>query len=101
MSTSDPFNAAGDQVLEILSTAQALFLDAATQWADATRNLTGAIPRLPSTRELPDAAALTEQTFGLAERLLENQREFTLKLIRAYAPAKPANKPATKAAAAA
>ena len=97
MSLSDTFNAVPDQVLEALSTAQEMVLSTVHALAETAKPFTEKLPESPFAEQLPDPVSILENAFVTAEKFLANQKEFSVKLMEAYRPAKSAGKPATKA----
>ena len=88
MPLTDSLTAVPDQVLEAIGAVQDLFIATVTTVTDAAKPLIDKLPPPPFAGELPDPAAVVENTFAAAARFLTNQKEFSLRLIEAYRPAK-------------
>ena len=76
-----------DQVLDAINTSQNALLFAVKAVAENTAPLTDKLPAAPFANQLPDGVDVVNTAFGVAEKLLANQKEFTTKLIEAYSPA--------------
>jgi hypothetical protein len=88
-----------DQVLEAIKSSQDAVLSTVKTIADTTAPLTDKLPAAPFASQLPDGVEVVNTVFGFAEKLLANQRDFTIKLIEAYSPSAPASKSPAKSAA--
>ena len=89
----------GDQFVSALEQGQKIALDVVETvtgataslsgpFADATASLSGPFADQFDTSKVPSAAALVAYGYDLAAQVLAAQKEFTLKLIDAYTPAK-------------
>jgi len=100
MTLADTFTELPDQLFDAISTAQEVVLSALQALAETTKPIMEQLPQMPSADQLPDPASILENAFAAAEKVLANQKEFSMKLMEAFQPPKPAAKPArsTKAA---
>jgi hypothetical protein len=96
MSFTDTFTAVPDQVLDAITTTQDLFLSTVQAIAETAKPLTEKLPAPPFADQLPNPVTLLENAFATAEKFLASQRDFSVKLIEAYLPAKSGAKPAAK-----
>jgi hypothetical protein len=87
-----------DQVLDAIKTGQDALLSAVKTVTENVAPLTEKLPAAPFADQMPDSVEAVNVLFGFAEKLLANQKEFTIKLIEAYGPAKPATKTTPKSA---
>jgi hypothetical protein len=98
---------AGDSAVSALKQAEDVVVSALSQASDFVGGMLPEIPELPMSDAIPAPKALVETTFGLIEKLLDAQKEYTLALVNALDPITskvlPASKPrkTTKKAAAA
>lgn len=96
MAFTDSFRAIPDQMLETLEVAQQLLLTNASAALESAKTLTPSLPELPFADRLPNPVGVTDGAFAFAGKVLSSQRDFTVKLLETYFPAKPAAAP-TKA----
>jgi hypothetical protein len=97
MSFTDTLTSVPEQVLDAISTTQELFLSTVRSLAETTKSYTQELPELPFADQLPSAVSVVESAYASAEKFLANQKEFSVKLIEAYLPAKSATKVTAKA----
>jgi len=90
MSFTETFSTIPDQVLEAVSAAQEYVLSTVQSMAESTKPLTELLPEAPFADQIPNPATLVETAFATAEKFLANQKEFSVKLMEAYLPAKSA-----------
>lgn len=100
MAFTETFKTIPDQLLEVLEVTQQLVLTNASATAASARALIPAAPAVPFASRLPDPASLADSTFRFATKVVDSQREFSLKLLATWLPETP-SKPATAKAAAA
>jgi len=88
--------AAQDNILSVMKMTQTSVLEAIKTMVDTVEKFTPdlPIPSLPGLDMLPSASDGIAMTFGFAEKLLENQKDFTTSLISAFGsvPVKPVAK---------
>lgn len=85
----DALAAVPEQVLETLNATQDLVVTTVTTVTEATKPLLERLPGLPFADRLPSPAALVENTFSTAEKLLASQKDLSLTLIDASRRNKP------------
>jgi hypothetical protein len=79
-----------DQILDAVKFGQDAVLSAVGTLASSTKPITEKLPASPFADRLPKPADVVDSYFGFAQKLLANQKDFTLKLAESYKPAKPA-----------
>jgi hypothetical protein len=88
------------QVLDALKSGEDAVLSAVKQVTDAVEPVlepvTSRVSQAPFAEQLPPAKDVVDQWFSFAEKVLANQKQFTLKLVDLFAPAAPPAKPAAK-----
>ena len=88
--------AAQDNILSVMKMTQTSVLEAIKTMVDTVEKFTPdlPIPSLPGLDMLPSASDGIAMTFGFAEKLLENQKDFTTSLMAAFGsvPVKPVAK---------
>lgn len=78
-----------EQVLSGVKQGQQLSVDAAQGWARAVSALpVPDLPKIPGLPAVPSIETMTTFSFDTATELLNNQRDFALKLTHVLAPAK-------------
>jgi hypothetical protein len=78
-----------EQVLSSVKQGQQLSIDAAQGWAKAVSALPVLdLPKIPGLPAVPSIETATKFSFDIATELLNNQRDFALKLTHVLAPAK-------------
>ena len=87
-----------DQILDAVRAGQEAVLSAVGTLANGTKPIAEKLPASPLADRLPKAADVVDNYFGFAQKLLANQKDFTLKLAESYRPAKPAAKTGPKGA---
>ena len=101
MNVQEIIGSANESALTFVSTVQERIVDANKAIASA---VTGNLPDLPSwlpTVDSPDVKKLVEDSYAFQAKLLEKQTAFSVALVDAWTPAKPAKAaPAKKTAAA-
>ena len=78
-----------EQVLSTVKQGQQLSIDAAEAWANAVSALNVPdLPKIPGVPAIPSLETATKFSFDVATDLLNNQRDFALKLTNVLAHAK-------------
>jgi hypothetical protein len=75
-----------DQILETLASIHKPIVDAVKSLADRAESVVPDVPAVPGTESLPTVDEIVINQFGFAEKLLEQQKEFTSALIEAVKP---------------
>ena len=75
-----------EQVLDALRLAQTTAVEAVKTWAETVEPFVADLPSLPFLDTLPKPAEIVESAFGLAEKVLENQKEFVAQVLDAVKP---------------
>ncbi|HSS11520.1 MAG TPA: hypothetical protein VLL25_16665 [Acidimicrobiales bacterium] len=88
-----------DQILDAIKAGQDAVLSAVDTLADSATPITENLPAAPFAEHLPKPVDVIDNYFSFAQKLLASQKDFTLKLVESYSPAKTVSKPAPKAAA--
>jgi len=85
----EPAHKIREQVLSGVKQGQQLSIDAAQGWAKAVSALpVPDLPKIPGLPAMPSIETATKFSFDVATELLNNQRDFALKLTHVLAPAK-------------
>jgi hypothetical protein len=90
--------AAQDNILSVMKMSQTVVLEAVRNMTDAVGRFAPdmAMPALPALDKLPSPAEGLTMSFGFAEKLLDNQKEFVQSILSTVVPEAP--KPSPKAA---
>jgi hypothetical protein len=86
-STTDAITRLQEQTLENVAKSQKAIVDSVSAWASAVQKTGAELPAWPQVEGVPSPEEAVQSTFDFTRRLLEAQREFTLELLRAAAPA--------------
>ena len=87
-----------DQILDAVKAGQDAVLSAVDTLAESAAPITENLPAPPFADRLPNPVDAVDTYFSFAQKLLASQKDFTVKLVEAYSPAKTASKPKPKAA---
>jgi hypothetical protein len=98
MSALETVTTVQDQLLDAVKAGQAKVLSAVDTLADSATPIIDKLPAAPFADRLPNPVDLIDNYFSFAQKLLANQKDFTLKLAESYNPAKPGPRAARKAA---
>jgi hypothetical protein len=90
--------AAQDKALSALRESQAAVVDIVETWAKAVENSVPDLPAIPVADSLPTAEEIIKTSYDFAGKVLQAQREFAEKLLKAAAPAVKTTKVKTPAA---
>jgi|1186.fasta_scaffold03796_3 hypothetical protein len=90
--TSDPTSVFADAFIAGVKQSQELAFSGISLWLDfAGKAFTmPELEALPFVEQLPNPKAVVESSFGLAEELLNTQKDFAIKVVDAVAPKKTA-----------
>jgi hypothetical protein len=80
------------KVLDGIKQSQKAVIDSISIWAKAVESMTPAtpsLPKLPLAEGVPAPEEIVTEAFAFAEKLLISQKEFTLQVLAAAAPAAP------------
>lgn len=75
-----------DQILETVASIQQPFVDAVSRLADRAESVVPAVPAVPGTDRFPTVDELIVNQFAFAEKVLTQQKDFTVELIEAVKP---------------
>jgi hypothetical protein len=87
-----------DQVLDAIKAGQDALVSAVDTLADTTAPITEKLPAAPFADALVKPVDLIDNYFSFAQKFLASQKDFALRLAESYSSAKPAAKPASRAA---
>ena len=90
--------AAQDKALSALRESQSAVVDIVESWAKAVENSVPDLPAIPVAGSLPTPEELIKTSYDFAGKVLDAQREFAEKLLKAAAPAVKTTKVKTPAA---
>ena len=79
--------AAQDKVLSALRESQTAVVDAVATWAKAVENSVPDLPAIPVASSLPTPEEILKNSYDFAGKVLQAQREFAERLLKAAAPA--------------
>ena len=89
--------AAQEKTLSALRQSQTAVVDVVETWAKAVENTSKDLPAIPVADSLPTPEEIIKTSYDFAGKVLEAQREFAHKLVKAVAPAVKTTKVATPA----
>ena len=78
---------AQDNALSALRESQAAVVDVVETWAKAVENSVQDLPAIPVASSLPTPEEIIKTSYDFAGQVLQAQREFAEKLLKAVAPA--------------
>ena len=78
---------AQDKALTALRESQAAVVDVVETWAKAVENSVPDLTAIPFANSLPTAEEINKTSYDFAGQVLQAQREFAEKLLKAVAPA--------------
>ena len=78
---------AQDKALTALRESQAAVVDVVETWAKAVENSVPDLPAIPVAGSLPTPEEIIKTSYDFAGKVLQAQREFAEKLLKAVAPA--------------
>jgi hypothetical protein len=90
--------AAQDKTLSALRESQAAVVDVVETWAKAVENSVPELPAIPVAGSMPTPEEIVKTSYDFAGKVLQAQREFAEKLLKAVAPAVKTTKVKTPAA---
>ena len=90
--------AAQDKALSALRESQSAVVDIVESWAKAVENSVPDLPAIPVAGSLPTPEEIIKTSYDFAGKVLDAQREFAEKLLKAAAPAVKTAKVKTPAA---
>ncbi len=90
--------AAQDKALSALRESQSAVVDIVESWAKAVENSVPDLPAMPVAGSLPTPEEIIKTSYDFAGKVLDAQREFAEKLLKAAAPAVKTTKVKTPAA---
>jgi hypothetical protein len=90
--------AAQDKALSALRESQSADVDIVESWAKAVETSVPDLPAIPVAGSLPTPEELSKTSYDFAGKVLDAQREFAEKLLKAAAPAVKTTKVKTPAA---
>jgi hypothetical protein len=79
--------AAQDKVLSALRESQTAVVDVVETWAKAVENSVPDLPAIPVASSLPTPEEILKNSYDFAGKVLQAQREFAERLLKAAAPA--------------
>ena len=79
--------AAQDKALSVLRESQAAVVEVVETWAKAVENSVPDLPAIPVAGSLPTPEEIIKTSYDFAGNVLQAQREFAEKLLKAVAPA--------------
>ena len=79
--------AAQDKALSALRESQSAVVDIVESWAKAVENSVPDLPAIPVAGSLPTPEEIIKTSYDFAGKVLDAQREFAEKLLKAAAPA--------------
>ena len=79
--------AAQDKVLSALRESQTAVVDVVETWAKAVENSVPDLPAIPVASSLPTPEEIIKNSYDFAGKVLQAQREFAERLLKAAAPA--------------
>ena len=71
------------QVVEVVKKAQDAIIETVGKWSETAGKALPDLPSAPGADQLPQPEQVVENAFDLAQRLLDNQREFATRLVQA------------------
>lgn len=71
------------QIVDIVKNAQDSIVETVRKWSESAGKALPDLPAAPGADQLPKAEQVVENAFDLAQRLLNNQREFAERLVEA------------------
>ena len=89
---------AQEKTLSALRQSQAAAVDVVETWAKAVENTSQELPAIPVAEALPTPEEIIKTSYDFAGQVLQAQREFAEKLLKAAAPAVKTTKVKTPAA---
>ena len=89
MSMLDTATTVQDQVLDAIKAGQSAIISAVSTFAESASPITGKLAAVPFADRLPKPVDVIDNYFSFAQKLLANQKDFAIKLVDAYRPAKP------------
>ena len=78
--------ASQDQILTTVRQSQQAVVDAVAAWAKAVESVVPPAPALPGADKLPTPAAVVDNAFDFASKLLDAQHDFARSVLAAAAP---------------
>jgi hypothetical protein len=88
---SNPAQQMQDEFLSATRKSQEIVLQAIKTWVDSAQAITPKVPsvQLPFADQLPKPEDVVSSTYGFAEQVLANQRQFAEEILKATAPLLP------------
>ena len=86
---------AQEKTLSALRQSQTAAADVVGTWAKAVENTSKDLPAIPVADALPTPEEIIKTSYDFASKVLEAQRQFSLELVKAVAPAIKTTKVAT------